>query len=141
IVIGDLREEGAMRAALAGCEAGRLVLATMSCTSAARAVDRIVERFPTTEQPRTRATLASAIRLIVGQRLVPSADRTKLHVAIEVLPGTSSLYTLVRDGRTHQIAALQQRARSLGFVRLDDSLAELVHAQKVTLDVAKQFAE
>jgi twitching motility protein PilT len=113
----------------------------MSCTSAARAVDRLIERFPAAEQPRTRSTLASAIRLVIGQRLVPSADRTRLHLAIETLPGTSALYTLVRDGRTNHIAALQQRARSVGFVRLDDSLAELARAGKVTLDVAKQFAE
>jgi twitching motility protein PilT len=141
VVIGDLRGEGAVRAALTACDAGRLVLATMSCTSAARAVDRIMDRFPAAEQPRTRSTLASAIRLVIGQRLVPSADRERFHVALEALPGTSALYTLVRDGRTNQIPALQQRARSLGFMRLDDSLSELVRAQKVTLEVARQFAE
>lgn len=141
VVIGDLRDEGALRAAVTACEAGRLVLATMSGTSAARAIDRIIERFPASERPRTRSTLASAVRMVIGQRLVPSTDRTRVHVALETLPGTSGLYTLIRDGRSNEIGALQQRARSLGFMRLDDSLSELVRAQKVTLDVARQFAE
>jgi twitching motility protein PilT len=141
LVIGELRDDGAVRAAVAGCEAGRLVLATMSCMSAAKAIARIIERFPEEEQPRARATIASALRLVVGQRLVPNVDRTKLHVALETLPGTSTLYTLVRDGRTHEIPALQRRGRSRGFTCLDDSLAELVRAQKISVDVATQFSE
>src|SRR5690606_26472096 len=82
-----------------------------------------------------------SLRLIIGQRLVPSADRTRLHAAVELLPWAVALYGLIRDGRTHQIPNLQQRRKPLGVLRLDESLAELVRTHKVTVDVAKQFAE
>ena len=55
--------------------------------------------------------------------------------AAELLPGSMALWTLIRDGKTYQIPSLQQRGKGLGIVRFDDSLAELVKAGKVSLDV------
>jgi twitching motility protein PilT len=48
---------------------------------------------------------------------------------------------LIRENKTYQIPSLQQRGKSLGIVRLDDSLGELVKAGKVTLDEARMYAE
>ena len=47
-----------------------------------------------------------------------SADRSRLHAAAEVLPGSTALWSLIRENRTYQIASLQQRGKSLGIVRL-----------------------
>jgi len=127
--------------AIEASETGHLVIGTMNTPSAAKTVDRVLDLFPPSEQPQIRASVANALRLIIGQRLVPSADRTRLHAAVELLPSSIALYTLIRDARTFQIPSLQQRGRAQGVVRLDESLAELVRAQKVTLEVAKQFAE
>jgi twitching motility protein PilT len=141
IVLGELRDAETMRLAIEASETGHLVIATMSTPSAAKTVDRVIDLFPPAEQPQIRTSVAHALRLIIGQRLVPSADRTRLHAAVELLPSSIALYTLIRDARTFQIPSLQQRGRAQGVVRLDESLAELVRAQKVTLEVAKQFAE
>ncbi len=141
IVLGEIRDAESVRHALVACESGRLVLGTMNAPSAARALDRIVDLFPAPEVSWARTSLASSLRLVIGQRLVPSSDRTRVHVAVELLPWSVALYTLVRDGRTHEIADLQRRGKAAGIVRLDEALVELVRAQKVTSDVAKQFAE
>ena len=141
IVVGELRDAATVRLAIAASEMGHLVIATVNTPTAAKTADRLIDMFPSAEQPPLRASLAGVLRLIVGQRLVPSADRTRLHAAVELLPSSIALYTLIRDARTLQIPSLQQRGRALGVVRLDESLAELVRAQKVTLEVAKHFAE
>ena len=141
IVLGEIRDAESMRHALVACEAGRLVLGTMNAPSAARSIDRIYDLFPPAELPWVRVSLASSLRLVIGQRLVPSADRARLHAAVELLPWSVGLHTLVRDGRTQQIPELQKRGKVPGARRLDESLAELVRAQNVTADVAKQFAE
>jgi twitching motility protein PilT len=141
LVISEMRDAETIRLALAAVESGRLVLGAMAVPSAAKAIDRILELFTPAEVPTVRANLASALRLVIGQRLVPSADRTRLCAAVELLPWSVALYGLIRDGRTHQIPNLQQRGKPLGVLRLDESLAELVRTNKVTLDVAKQFAE
>jgi twitching motility protein PilT len=141
LVLGEIRDAESVRHALVACESGRLVLGTMNAPAAAKAIDRMLGLLSPAEEPWARASLASSLRLIVGQRLVPSADRTRLHVAVELLPWSAALYTLVREGRTHEIPDLQQRGKNAGALCLDESLAELVRAQKVTAEVAKQFAE
>ena len=141
IVLGELRDAETVRMAIDASEMGHLVIATMSTPTAAKTVDRLIDMFAPSEQPEVRASVANALRLIIGQRLVPSADRTRLHAAVELLPSSIALYTLIRDARTFQIPSLQQRGRAQGVVRLDESLADLVRQQKVTLEVAKQFAE
>ena len=142
IVFGEMRDAETLRHALVACESGRLVLGTMNTPSAAKTIDRVLDLFSPAEQPWARTSLASSLRLVIGQRLVPSADRTRGHAAVELLPWSVALYTLVRDGRTHEIPEIQKRGKDGGGVlRLDDSLAELVRAQKVTAVVAKQLAE
>lgn len=139
IVIGHMCDADTIRHALIAAESGRLVLASMCTSSAAKTIDSIIEAFPAMEREWVRARLASTLRLVANQRLVPSTDRTRLHAAVEILPWSVGLYRILRDGRTHQIPALQQRAPAPA-VRLDEALAELVRAQKVTAETAKQYA-
>ena len=61
--------------------------------------------------------------------------------AAELLPGTVALWNLIRDSRTYQIPSLQQRGKSLGVIRLDDSLASLVRAGRTTAAAAIAVAE
>ena len=141
VVVPDVRDADVVRIALTACESGRLVILGMNMPTARIAIDRILDLFDPREEPWVRATLAASLKVVTSQRLVPSTDRTRLHAAFEVLPWSVKLYNLIREGRTHEIPALQQLGPALGVLRLDDALAELVRAQKVTLDVARQLAE
>jgi twitching motility protein PilT len=141
IVVGELRDAETVRMAVSASETGHLVLGTMNTPSAAKTIERLIDLFPPADQAQIRLTLAGGLRLVVGQRLVPGVDGKSVHAAAELLPGSTSLWALIRDSRTFQIPSLQQRGKSLGIVRLDESLAELVKAGKVTLEVAKQYAE
>ncbi|MEI8254408.1 MAG: ATPase, T2SS/T4P/T4SS family, partial [Deltaproteobacteria bacterium] len=141
IAIGELRDTETVRMALAASETGHLVIATMNTPSAAKTIERIIDLFPPADQAQIRATLAGGLRLVVSQRLVPRIDRTGLAAAVEILPGSVPLWTLIRDGKTFQIPSLQQRGRAFGIVRLDDSLADLVRANVVSFDDAKLVAE
>jgi twitching motility protein PilT len=141
IVVGELRDVETVRMAVSAGETGHLVLGTMNTPNAAKAIERLIDLFPPGDQAQIRMTLAGALRLVVGQRLVPSPDKKRLHAAIELLPGSTSLSALIRDNRTFQIPSLQQRGKGLGIVRLDESLAALVREKKVTMDDAKAVAE
>lgn len=141
IVIGELRDTEALRLALAAVEAGHLVLGTMSTPSAAKTIDRIIDCFPAAEQLQVRTTLAGGLRLVIAQRLLPTAaDKSRRVAAVELLPGSPTLWGLIRDGKTAQIPAFQ-RGRGVGGVRLDDALAELVTSGKTTLAAALMVAE
>jgi twitching motility protein PilT len=141
LVAGELRDAETARVALAASESGRLVLATMSAPGAARAIDRLLDLFPPGEQAEARAALAGALRLVLGQRLVPDTEGRTLAAAVEVLPGGGPLASLIRENRTYQIPAFQQRGRDLGVLRLDESLRELTRAGRISAARALSVAE
>ena len=141
IVVGELRDVETVRMAVAASETGHLVLGTMNTPSAAKTIDRLIDLFPTEDQPQVRLTLASGLRLIVSQRLVPTPDHSRVNAALEILPSSQPLSALIRDSKTYQIPSLQQRGKALGIVRLDESLAELVRSGRARLEDARAFAE
>jgi twitching motility protein PilT len=141
ILVGELRDTETVRMALAASETGHLLISTMNTPSAAKTIDRLIDLFPPGDQAQVRMTLATSLRLIVSQRLLPSADGQSLVAAAELLPGSVALGNLIRDGKTYQIPSLQQRGKGLGIVRFDDSLADLVRAGKTTLELARGYAE
>jgi twitching motility protein PilT len=141
LVVGELRDAELARLALAACERGCLLIGTMNTPGAAKTLERIIDLFPAGEQAQVRLTLASSLRLIVNQRLLPRADKAGLVAAAAVLPGSVALGHLIRDGKLSQLPSLQQRGKSLGILRLDDSLAGLVRTGKTTLEIARGFAE
>lgn len=141
IVVGELRDTETVRMALSASETGHLVISTMNTPSAAKTIERLIDLFPPGDQPQVRMTLAGGLRLIISQRLLPTADRSGVCAAAELLPGSAPLWALIRDNKTFQIPSLQQRGKSLGIVRLDESLAELVRTGRTSLDIAKEYAE
>src|SRR5262249_22164112 len=134
IVVGELRDVETVRMAVAACERGYLVLGTMNAPSAAKTIDRVADLFPPGDHPQVQMTLADGLRLVVGQRLLPTANGDGLVAAVEVLPGSIPLWSLVRGGKSSQIPSLQRHGAALGVTRLDDSLAGLVRSGVVTLE-------
>ena len=141
IVVGELRDTETVRMALNASETGHLVLGTMNTPSAAKTIDRLIDLFPPSDQAQVRLALAGGLRLIVSQRLIPNSDRTGQVAAAELLPGSISLWSLIRDNKTYQLPSLMQRGKGLGITRFDDSLIELVKSGRTSLEIAKQWAE
>jgi twitching motility protein PilT len=136
IVIGELRDRETVEIALTAAETGHLVLATMSTPSAAKTIDRLIDMFPPADQAQVRASIAGALRAIVAQRLLPASDGSAMVAAVELLTGCLPLSAMIRDDKLYQLPNLMQRGRMFGMIRLDDSLAELVRAHKITTEAA-----
>jgi twitching motility protein PilT len=141
IVVGELRDTETVRMALAASETGHLLISTMNTPSAAKTIDRLIDLFPPGDQQQVRLSLSSGLRLIVSQRLMPSTDGKSMVAAAEVLTGSVALGNLIRDNKTYQIPSLQQRGKSLGIIRFEDSLSDLARSGKATLETVKGFAE
>src|SRR5205807_1649922 len=76
ILVGEMRDEETVAAALSAAETGHLVLSTLHTIDATETVNRIVDFFPPHKQKQVRIALAGALKGIVCQRLVPRADKT-----------------------------------------------------------------
>jgi twitching motility protein PilT len=138
LVVGELRDVETARAVLAASQTGQLVITTMNASGARKALQRFIGLFPASEQAQVRQVLASNLRLVIRQQLLPAADGLGVAAAAEALPGSVALGKLLRDNQLEQLSTLQQRGVA---VRFDDSLAALVRAGKAKLEVARSFAE
>ena len=84
--------------------------------------------------------IAGTLQGVVCQQLLPTADGKGRVVACEVMVATSAVRNLVREGKTHQMYSAIQAGKAHGMVTMDQSLADLVRAGKVTYEVALERA-
>jgi twitching motility protein PilT len=139
VVVGELTDVETVRLAIAAADTGHLVLATMAAPTAGRAIELLIDMFAPAEQMQMRLRVASHLRLAIAQRLVPSADRKMLFLAVEVLPGSVTVYSAIREGKTAVLGTSARRPS--GMVRLDESLADLVRSGKTTTEIARAYAD
>ena len=85
ILVGESRDKETLRSMIEAAEIGVAAYSTVHTRSVADTLSRIINVFPIDEQPGIAATLISAIRLIIQQRLVPKADGTGRTALIEYL--------------------------------------------------------
>ncbi len=141
IAIGELRDRETVEMALSASETGHLVIATMSAPSGARTIDRLIDMFPPDDQAQVRATLAGALKLVISQRLLPSADGTRRVAAAEMITGNVPLWSLIRDNKLYQLTSLLQRGRAYGMIRIEDSLVQLLKQGLITQETARAYAD
>ncbi|MDZ7379717.1 MAG: type IV pilus twitching motility protein PilT [candidate division KSB1 bacterium] len=140
ILVGELRDLETMSLAVTAAETGLLVFATLHTNGAAATVDRMINVFPASEQPRIRAMLSTSLRAVISQRLVRRADGHGQVMACEVLVNNPAIANLIREGKTSQIASVLERSALLGMQSLDHALRGLLDAQVITPQEAYRHA-
>jgi twitching motility protein PilT len=126
IMVSELREPDAVWAALHAAETGHLVLAGVSTVNVTGTVDRLVEMFEPHRQRQVRSSLATALRGIVVQRLVPRAGGRGRVPAVEVLTVNSRVAERIADPeRGHELAHEMAHGDLYGMQTFDQSLAQL----------------
>jgi twitching motility protein PilT len=140
ILVGEMRDLETIATALTAAETGHLVFATLHTQDAPQTVDRIIDVFPAHQQQQIRVQLATSLQGVVTQQLVPTADGQGRTVAAEIMVATPAVRNLIREGKVHQIYSSMQAGARFGMKSMDQSLAELVRAGKITFDVALERA-
>jgi twitching motility protein PilT len=134
-LVGEMRDQETMEAALQMAETGHLVLTTLHTNSAAQSADRIIDVFPPHQQNQVRTQLSEVLIGIVSQRLLPRVQGGRV-LASEVMVANSAVRSLIRDGKTHQLPNLIQTSAAEGMYGLDKALADLVNRGEVSVDDA-----
>ncbi len=134
ILIGEMRDLETIQAALTIAETGHLVFATLHTNSAAEAINRIIDVFPSHQQSQVRAQLAFVLEGIVTQTLLPKLSGRGRSMAAEILVVTPAIRALIRDDKVHQIYSLMQSGKKFGMQTLNDSLYQLYVSRQVSAD-------
>jgi len=136
IVIGDLRDNESVSLALTAAETGHIVLGTMNATTAHKAIDRLIASFPADQQAQIRISLADSLRYVISQRLIPSREKGHLVAGFEILKGTMSVASLIREEKTIQIPSAMQIGRAEGMQTHDEALRDLLRRNLISPETA-----
>jgi twitching motility protein PilT len=136
ILVGEMRDSETMAAALTAAETGHLVLTSLHTNDAAQTVSRILDTFPTGYQSQIRQQLSLALLAVVSQQLLPAANGAGRYPAVEILIATNATRNLIRRGEDHQLRASIETGRAEGMLTMEQSLAELVRAGRISRETA-----
>ena len=134
LLVGEMRDLETMQAALTIAETGHLCFATLHTNSAAEAINRMIDVFPSHQQGQVRAQLAFVLEGIVTQTLLPRAKGRGRAMAAEILVVTPAIRALIRDNKIHQINSSMQSGKKFGMQTLNDALYNLYMSREVVLD-------
>lgn len=134
ILIGEMRDQETISAALTAAETGHLVLATLHTNDSIQAIDRIIDVFPPYQQSQIRTQLAFTLIAVVAQQLVPRADDKGRVLAAEILVKNNAVATHIRDGKTHQTRSIMETSRQEGMMTMDKSLQKLYASEVISFE-------
>jgi len=142
ILVGEMRDLETIETALTAAETGHLVMSTLHTLDATETINRIVSVFPPYQQKQVRLQLASVLKAVISQRLVPRADGKGRVAAVEVMKNTARVRELIEDkDRTKEIPdAIAQGHQSYGTQTFDQSLMSLVRQNIITYEEAHRQA-
>jgi twitching motility protein PilT len=126
ILVGEMRDIETISLAITAAEVGLLVMGTLHTCSAAATVDRLVDVFPADQQQQIRIMLADSISGIICQQLLRRADGQGRIVAYEFMTRSTSIASLIRDRKSHQIATAIQTGRKRGMQLFDNHVRQLL---------------
>ncbi len=137
VLVGELRDIETIEAALTISETGHLCFATLHTNSCAQTINRIIDVFPSFQQPQIRAQLSFVLEGVMSQVLVPRADGQGRCLALEVMVPNSAIRNLIREDKIHQIySQMQVGQQRFGMQTMNQSLANLFMKRQISMDDA-----
>jgi len=137
VLIGEMRDLETIESALRIAETGHLTFGTLHTNSAAQTINRIVDVFPSHQQPQIRAQLSFVLEGIMCQSLLPKANGKGRVMAMEILVPNAAIRNLIREDKVHQIYSMMQTGQTkYGMQTFNQSLATLYFKKQITLQTA-----
>ncbi|MBN4054395.1 type IV pilus twitching motility protein PilT [Nitrospira defluvii] len=137
VLIGELRDLETVEAALTIAETGHLTLGTLHTNSSAQTVNRIIDVFPSSQQPQVRSQLSLVLEGVLSQQLIPKKEGNGRAMALEIMIPTPAIRNLIREDKLHQIySSMQTGQGEHGMQTMNQSLFEIYSRGEILLDDA-----
>jgi twitching motility protein PilU len=125
ILIGEIRDQETMSAAIAYAQSGHLCLATMHANNSYQALNRILSFYPVEVRPTMLGDLAAALRAIVSQRLLRTTAGSRTPAA-EVLLNTKLIAELIEKGDFSAVREAMEKSMAEGSQTFEHDIARLI---------------
>jgi twitching motility protein PilT len=142
ILVGEMRDFETIETGLLAAETGHLVFSTLHTLDATETINRIIAVFPPHQQKQIRLQLASVLKAVISQRLLPRTDGEGRAPAVEVMISTPFIRDCIVDKeKTHLIhGAIAAGTSQYGMQTFDQSIFGLYSQGFVSYEEALRWA-
>lgn len=137
VLLGELRDMETIETALTIAETGHLCFATLHTNSCVQTINRIIDVFPSAQQPQVRAQISFVLEGVISQLLLPRADGKGRVVALEIMIPNAAIRNLIREDKIHQVYSQMQVGQAkFGMQTMNQSLMNLYSRRLISLEEA-----
>lgn len=141
VVIGEIRDNETLTAAMRAAETGHLVFATLHAANASQTIQRVLDLYPQEERDLVRQTFALTIRAVISQNLLPGLRKDTPRIpAVEIMVATPIVTRLISEQREGDLPSAIRGGSGEGMQDFTESLRLLVEEEWIELKVALQYA-
>ncbi len=141
ILVGEMRDLETMGTAIMAAETGHLVFSTLHSRDCVSTLNRLVGAFPAGEQAQIRQQLASTLKAVISQRLIPNVSNTGRIPAVEIMFSTPGISNLIRQGKDDMIYSTIETGVHEGMITMEQCLVKLVKEGKISVETALSAAK
>lgn len=139
ILLGEMRDAETIRTAITAAETGHTVIATMHTKGAVNAIDRVIDCFSETQQSQIRFQLATVLRTVVSQQMLPDIDGN-IVPAFEIMHVNNAIRGMIRENKNYQIENAITAGRSEGMIPMDTYLLNLYNKGRISGETLVTYA-
>ncbi|MGB4781957.1 type IV pilus twitching motility protein PilT [Candidatus Methylomirabilis sp.] len=137
VLIGEMRDQETIAAALTIAETGHLTFATLHTNSAVETINRVIDVFPSNQQPQIRAQLSFVLEGVLCQALLPKSNGQGRVLVLEIMIPNPAIRNLIREDKIHQIySTMQTGQEKFGMQTMNQSLLGHYLRRNITLEEA-----
>ncbi|MBE0497768.1 MAG: type IV pilus twitching motility protein PilT [Campylobacterales bacterium] len=139
ILIGEMRDQETVGAALTAAETGHLVFGTLHTNSAPETINRIIDVFSGEEQPQVRAQLSTSLVAVISQALIPRIGGGRI-AAQEIMITNPAIKNLIREDKVHQLySQMQLNQQQTGMCTQTQEIVEYLKQRVISKENAIQY--
>jgi twitching motility protein PilT len=132
VLVGEMRDLETISLALTAAETGMLVFGTLHTNNARKTVDRMIDVFPSDQQPQVRTMLSASLRGIVAQLLMKKTGGKGRVAVNEILISNNAVSSIIREGAVEKLTDVLISGKNEGMQFMDDAIMALVNQEIVS---------
>ncbi len=137
VLIGEMRDLETVEAALTVSETGHLTFGTLHTNSCVQTINRVIDVFPSHQQPQVRAQLSFVLEGVMCQTLIPTMDGRGRALSLEIMVPNAAIRNLIREDKVHQVySQIQVGQAKSGMQTMNQSLLLLYQRKVISFDDA-----